>query len=75
VFRRNGERYFSPGQKAIRGVFWVHHYAHRESHLAVIDYGTFPKCRKCAERVRFEAALRKEAGRISEDPDFNGNAS
>jgi hypothetical protein len=33
------ERYFAPGQKVSKGVFWVHHYSHRESHLAVINGG------------------------------------
>ncbi len=63
-------RYFAPGQKVPRGVFWVHHYSHRESHLAVIDGGTFPKCKRCGDRVRFESALRQGTKLLWDDPDF-----
>ena len=36
-------RDFKPGEKVSRGVFWVHHYAHREAHLVWIEGGTFPQ--------------------------------
>ena len=61
---------FKPGQRVPRGVFWVHHYAHRVSHLVAIEAGTFPPCNKCGTRVRYEAALQDEAGLIWEDADF-----
>jgi hypothetical protein len=68
-------RDFKPGEKASKGVFWVHHYAHRVTHLVTIDGGTFPKCKKCGDRVRFESALRPDGELVWNDPDFGDKAS
>ena len=66
---------FKPGQKVSNGVYWVHHYAHRETHLVSVVGGTFPKCNRCGDRVRFESALGRKADLVWEDPDFRNNAS
>jgi len=55
-------------------MYWVHHYQHRISHQSYLKTGeTFPKCRKCGERVRFEVATEHPAAEhISRDLDFPG---
>jgi hypothetical protein len=54
---------FSPNSEVLEaGVFWVHHYQHRESHLVRFTRGEqFPPCRKCGERVRYERAINDRA--------------
>jgi hypothetical protein len=56
------------------GVFWVHHYQHRETHLVQITRGEqFPPCQKCGERVRYERAIQdRSADHVSFDIDFQG---
>lgn len=46
---------FKPGEYAPRsGMYRVVHYAHRIPHdVTVEEGGRFPKCARCAERVRF----------------------
>ena len=60
-----------PGQRASKGVYWVHHYQHRRSHVCEVPGGSFPICNTCRERVRFEFAQgRKFAPAIWNDVDF-----
>ena len=73
-FRVN-RRDFKPGEKATRGAFWVHHYAHRVAHVVLIEGGTFPKCNECGDRVSFEPALNSQAEPVWEDRDFGRKAS
>ena len=40
------------------GVFWVHHYQHREAHLVQVWRGEqFPPCKQCGARVCYEPAI------------------
>jgi len=54
------------------GAYWVNHYQHRVSHLAMLRAAEpFPECRKCGARVRFEEEIgAREAPSVSTDPDF-----
>ena len=64
---------FKPGTSVPKdGMYWVHHYQHRMSHLSHLKNGEyFPQCVKCGERVRFESAPEHDsAEHISHDPDF-----
>jgi len=64
---------FSPNSEVPEdGIFWVHHYQHREAHLVQISRGEqFPPCQKCGERVRYERAIHDRlADHISFDVDF-----
>ena len=64
---------FSPNSEVPEdGVFWVHHYQHREAHLVQISRGErFPPCKKCGERVRYERALHhRSADHVGFDIDF-----
>jgi hypothetical protein len=64
---------FSPNSEVPEdGVFWVHHYQHREAHLVQISRGEqFPACQKCGERVRYERAIHdRAADHVSFDMDF-----
>jgi hypothetical protein len=71
----NRETYLRPGQRVLRGCYWVHHYAHRESHMVRVENGTFPKCNRCGERVRFESALKDDGELIWGDPDFRAKSA
>jgi hypothetical protein len=64
---------FKPGDMVPRtGAYWVNHYQHRVSHLAALKSGeTFPECRKCGSRVRFEEEIGpRQAAPATDDPDF-----
>jgi hypothetical protein len=45
-----------PGERVMEtGIYWVHHYAHRISHPALLHAGhEFPRCHVCGGKVRFE---------------------
>ncbi len=55
--------------------YWVHHYAHRMPHQAILRAGeVFPSCRVCGDRVRFEATVIVPPGTaepIQESLDFD----
>jgi len=61
---------FVPGEIAPRsGVYRIHHYAHRMPHLVAVVKGmTFPKCRRCGDKVRFVPMIAAEP--IETDVDF-----
>jgi hypothetical protein len=66
---------FKPGDEVpVEGVYRVHHYQHRLSHLVRTRFLHFPWCRTCHELVRFETVLILEtcplAPLLAEDPDF-----
>ena len=64
---------FSPNSEVPEaGVFWVHHYQHREAHLVQLGRAEqFPRCRRCGERVRYERAMTDQAAdHVSLDIDF-----
>ena len=50
---------FQPGWRVpASGVYRVHHFQHRQSHLVSIHRGeTFPECVTCKHLVRFEEVL------------------
>jgi hypothetical protein len=46
---------FKPGDKVPKiGSYWVHHYQHRQSHLAQVAVAKFPECVRCNGKARFE---------------------
>jgi hypothetical protein len=49
-------KHFKPGQQVkVSGVYRVHHKSHRLMHEAtLLEDDLFPRCRRCAEEVRFE---------------------
>lgn len=53
---------FQPGWRVpSSGVYRVHHYHHRVSHLVIIYRGeTFPECLTCKHLVRFEEVIRRD---------------
>jgi len=61
---------FVPAEIAPRsGVYRVHHYAHRMPHLVAVVRGmTFPKCKRCGDKVRFVPMIAAEP--IETDVDF-----
>jgi hypothetical protein len=61
----------APGSLAARGIYWVHHYRHRVTHLCKVDGGLFPPCNTCGDAVRYELAVgRTTAPVIWDDADF-----
>jgi len=61
---------YRPGDRAeVTGVYRAVHLRHRMPHeLTVLDGETFPECKKCGERVRFE--LIHVAPRLKGDVDL-----
>jgi hypothetical protein len=51
-------KHFKPGQQVpVSGVYRIHHKSHRLMHEAtLLEKELFPRCRECAENVRFELA-------------------
>ena len=47
---------FKPGDKVTPGVYWVHHYQHRLSHMNIVALESFPECRVCGSKVRYTSA-------------------
>jgi hypothetical protein len=61
----------APGERVIPGIYHVHHYQHRQSHLCALIGGSFPECNVCKTRVRFEPALTHKSGPVIwNDVDF-----
>lgn len=61
----------------IDGIYRVHHYRHRLTHLAHIRFLRFPPCDKCGEAVAYEPVLILEscplAPLLRDDPDFQSS--
>jgi hypothetical protein len=66
---------FKPGDKVPKlGTYWVHHYQHRQTHLAEVALSRFPECMRCDGKTRFEPVAVedkiKPTGWLRLDPDF-----
>jgi hypothetical protein len=63
-------RVYRPGDRAeITGVYRAAHLRHRMPHeLTVLEGETFPECKRCADKVRFE--LIHAAPRLKGDVDL-----
>ena len=67
-----------PGDSVEVGLYWVHHYQHRLSHLASVAVARFPECRVCGNKVRFTPAQTGDDARavwLRHDPDFRESAA
>lgn len=64
---------YQPGDTVPQDAYyWVHHYRHRLAHICRTRFVTFPTCRICGDRVRFEIAPVQsyQTGWLRDDPDF-----
>lgn len=69
---------FKPGAEVqTTGLYWVHHYQHRTSHLVRVGTLYFPACASCGENVRFEQApysTHARQGWLRDDENFSDTA-
>jgi hypothetical protein len=68
---------FKPGDSVAPGLYWVHHYQHRLTHLCRVALQRFPTCAKCGDKVRFTAAetgVEADASWLRLDADFRDTA-
>lgn len=68
---------FKPGDTVAPGLYWVHHYQHRLTHLVRICLSRFPRCERCGDKVRFSPAAAADGDKanwLRLDPDFQSTS-
>ena len=68
--RKGFQTRFKPGEASpVSGVYRIYHDAHRAPHDCMLAEGqTFPSCRKCGKKVRFELSLAFAADADGQSP-------